>query len=133
MGYLSYYAVDQGRLVSGHSEGTEYIIEIDFERYDPSSTRKINEIRSLSGKKFTRFHRKDLGGGLTTIWQDDPAIHAAMDEFADSIDAGEEFIVDPYGTPLEPDTPMTVSLKGEVQKTRYKKMERWKYTFNVDR
>lgn len=131
MGYISYFAVDQGNLVSGHSEGTEYTIEIDFEQYAPNRKRKINEPKSLSGKTFTRFHRTDKSASLSTVWQDDVAIHDQMTEFADSIDAGEDFIIDPYGTPASPVMPITVTLKGDVQPVRFKKMERWKYTFSV--
>lgn len=132
MGYISYFAVDQGNMVAGHSEGTEYTIEIDFERYDPSTKRNVNERKALSGKKFTRFHSKERHGSFTTIWQDDTDIHAQMKEFADSVDAGEEFVIDPYGTLASPIEPMTVTLKGEVTQTRYKKMERWKYTINTE-
>ena len=132
MGTLTYEAVDRGNLVAGHSEGTEYTIELDFERFDDGSDRKINEIKSLSGKKTTRFHRKELFAAVGTIWVDDLATQLQLIEFFDSLDAGEDFALDPYGTIASPVENITATLKGNPSKARYKKMERFKYSFNIE-
>lgn len=132
MGTITYIAVDRGRLTAGHSEGTAYTIEVDFERHDDSSDRKSDEIVSLSGKsKFTRFHRKDVFASFSTVWIDSESLQLQMIELADSLDAGEEFIVDPYGTIATPVELITGRLKGEIDKTRYNKMERFKYSFSI--
>jgi len=133
MGTITYFAVDRGNLVSGHSEGTEYTIEVDFELHDPITSRQINEVKSLSGNTFTRLHRKDEFDQLTTIWVPDLVTQNQMREFADSMDAGEEATIDPYGTVLNPLEPMTVTLKGDIKKNRYQKFEWWKYSFAVNR
>jgi len=131
MGTISYIAVDRGRLTAGHSEGTSYTIEVDFELHDDSSDRKVSEPVSLSGKRFTLFHRKDIFESFSTLWVDDLARQLQMKELADSLDAGEEFVVDPYGTIAVPVEPITGHLKGVIKKQRYKKMERFKYNFSI--
>lgn len=131
MGCITYIAVDRGNLVAGHSAGTEYHIDIDFERYDPSYSKKASNTTSIGGRRFVRYHRTEKRGDFSTIWVDDVNLHAQFIEFMDSVYGGQEFIVDPYGTYLSPVEPMDATIVGDINVTRYKRMERWKYSFGA--
>jgi len=131
MGAITYIAVDRGRLVSGHSAGTEYSIEIDIKKFDPDLKREIEESVSLSGKRFTSLHRTDHMANVSTVQIVDTATQDQMNEFYDSILGGEDFTFDPYGLLASPVEQIAASLKGNPKRTRYKYMERWTYTFSI--
>ena len=131
MGTLTYTAVDRGRLVLGHSEGTEYTIEIDFKKFTPNVKRETSESNSLSGKRFTVFHRADSTASVSTIQIVDEDIQKQMSEFFDSVLAGEEFTLDPYGLLLSPVEQITATLNGNYKQSRYKHLERWTYDFSI--
>lgn len=132
MGSLTYLAVDQGRMISGHSEGTEYSFDLNFRVFTPNTKRAAFESKPLSKKyKTTTFLGKEYLANVATVWIDSASVHAQMNEFLDSIDAGEEFILDPYGTALSPVEQYTCKIVGDPSQTRYRHMERWKYAFKI--
>lgn len=131
MGFITYIAKDRGSLVSGHAAETEYTIEIDMVRHDPSRTTIKNESVSIGGRRLTVFHRIDKSADISTVHTKSTAIHAQMEEFFDSVAAGEQFTLDPYGTLLSPVEPETVMISGEPGKTRHKYIEMWQYSFSI--
>lgn len=131
MGTITYTAVDRGRLSAGHSEGTQYTLEVDFERHDPSEDDITSESASLSGRRLTVFYRFDQSADLTTVFIDDTTLQSQIVEFFDSIRAGEQFVIDPYGTIAAPVEQITAIKNGPATKTRYRHLEVWKYSFSI--
>jgi hypothetical protein len=132
MGSIIYTAVDRGRLVSGHSEGTQYSIDMGIKKFDPTFKREINESVSLSGLRTTLFHRADHTASVSTVQVTDLATHLQMNEFYDSVIAGEVFFFDPYGDTLNSVEQIIATLQGNPKQARYKYFERWTYSFSIN-
>lgn len=133
MGFITYIAKDRGSLVAGHAAETEYTIEIDMGRHNPSRNTIKDESTSIGGRQLTVFHRIERKADISTVHTKDTAIHAQMEEFFDSVAAGEQFTIDPYGTLLSPVQPLLVTMKGDPQSARHKYIEMWQYSFNIRR
>ena len=85
-------------LISGHTAGEEYTIDLPLEDWTPESEPETNSVTSLGGKKFESLHRieKSWSAGSTPI--DDSALIETVDEFFDSVAAGEVFDIKPFST-----------------------------------
>lgn len=134
---INFTAVDRGYLGAGVSAGNDVVIEIPLglEKFTPFQTRKTDEARALDGTAFTILHRVDYSAYVTTHWVDDEALQDKIFlEFASSVAAGEVFTIDPYGTILNPDNPISVKLQkgNSVAASRYHHWPRFKYAFTVD-
>lgn len=131
MGTLIYTAVDRGRLVSGHTAGNIYSIEIDFKTFLENEKRVISETKSISGQVYTQYMRKDTTAKVDSVWTDDATIIAQMDEFIDSVAAGETFDLDPYGTLASPVNTYPAQVEGDIRKSRYRYIEMFSYSFTI--
>jgi len=132
MGYITYTAVDRGELAAGHSEGTEYTIEIGFTRHKPKSKRIIDTTRSLAGDIHTEYHNKETYLTVKTALVKDPVIRNEIEEFFSSVDGGEEFLIDPFGVVASPSTLYTATLIGDPDHAPHENMT-WKtYSFEFD-
>jgi len=113
MAVFTYVAVDQGNLVSGHSEGTQYTIELPLSEWIPIKKKDDVVTRSLSGIKHTVLHNIAKKYKFRTVSTDDQNIIDGMEEMFDSIAAGEIFLMNPYGTISDPGNPISVSIDGD--------------------
>ena len=52
-------------------------------------------------------------------------------EFLDSVDAGETFVLDPYGTVASPDTLINVKLDGDPSEPRINSTMNYRVTFKA--
>lgn len=97
-------------LVSGHTAGTDYDLDLEADRIDgPGGREEINERKALDGTSQTIFHR------LEEIWEFRVFVAsqsdlAALREFLDSVADRQAFTFDPYGTVASPDDPKTGKL-----------------------
>lgn len=118
MAVITYNAVDRGDLVSGHSEGTEYTIEIPFTEWTPRNKKKGNTVSSLSGVKHHVLHYIERSFSFRTLGTDDTNLIASLDELFSSVAAGEVFTIDPYGTVANPDVTFSVQVNGDHRVSR---------------
>lgn len=131
MGSILYFAKDRGRLMSGHSDGTEYGLDVNFERDELDEERDQTTTKSLSGNTFTQLRRIDSTLTLTTSWITNTTTYAQMLEFLSSVSGGELFEVDPYGTLAAPEETFFCTLEGNYKRVRHGTMPIFKITFTV--
>jgi|GEM_PF-1784715 hypothetical protein len=128
-------------LVAGHVAGQEYSLVVPIEDWTPRRERVTEEVTSLDGKQFQTFHRKDRLWSVGTvpldaIGQVEPAdadLVEQLREWEDSVQAGEVFQIDPFGTPETPGQPVSVTLKGDVTESLVNSVGYYRYSFNVRR
>lgn len=84
-------------LISGHTTGEEYTIELPLSDWTPSSEPVTEKADALSGKRFTTLSRIEKSWSAASIPTDDAAILSQMEEFLDSVAGGEVFIINPFG------------------------------------
>ena len=118
-------------LISGHSAGTIYDLEIPANVWTPTDERRTEEVVSLSGKTQTRLHRVDEIYQFGSVPVDSASLQAQMTEFLRSVAGGELFIIDVYGTIASPVNPLTVRLSGNYDITRLGTMAYLSYSFKV--
>jgi hypothetical protein len=111
-------------VISGHTAGTVYDIEIDFAKFDPSKERHIETAVSLSGNTQTRLHRID---NLYDIETDSipEALQPQVEEFFDSVAGGELFTIDLFGVTY------IVRITDDPKFTRAATTRRFSYSFRV--
>ena len=115
MSVITYIARDRGKLVSGHSDLTEYSIEVPISSYNTTRENKGALQRSLSGVPFKTLHRIESSVSLSTILlhkSSDATTIAEIEEFLSSVAAGESFLIDAYGSLLSPDDPKEYTING---------------------
>jgi hypothetical protein len=132
MGVITYTAVDRGELVAGHSAATEYTIEIDFSIFKPNSKRNIDESVSLSGIRHTEFHHKESMMTVSTKLIKDESTRDELAEFFSSIDAGETFTIDPFGSFAASSKLYTATLSGDTDHAPHEKTEQARYSFEFN-
>lgn len=133
MSVVTYTAVDRGRLVSGHSELTEYSFEMPVSSVSMSAQNQGTVQKSLSGKRFHTLHNIERSTSLTTILihriQESDVIDQ-IEEFLSSVAAGETFQIDLYGSLAFPGNVSTYAVDGphstEIVDSVY-----LQYSFNV--
>lgn len=118
MAVFTYIAKDRGSLATGHSAETEYSIEIPLSKWDESNEKEESVNKSLSGTRFSVLHRIDRGASFKTVSTDDQTLIEGLTEMLDSVAAGEEFSIDPYGTIASPGTEIPVVIDGNFRKER---------------
>jgi len=104
-------------LINGHVIDTVYSIDINARSIARSSSVKSKTKKSLGGQTETIVQSRDINwsislNGITEL--DLPAIR----EFLDSVDAGESFVFDPYGTVAIPDNPISVKARAGYTESR---------------
>lgn len=132
MGRITYTAIDRGRMLSGHSALTEYTFELGVKAFTPSSTihKKVHKSLDMSREIVVR-HGKEHFAEVRTVNIFDPTIIAQMYEFEDSVDGGQTFTFDPYGTLASPSELYTATLESMVKPTRQGRMETWSFSFRI--
>lgn len=123
MGTITYTA--QRSLVSGHTAGTEYALEVPFEEWTPQSQPNTDETESLSGRVFTTLHRIDKMWRVGIMETEDQAVLDQMEEFFDSVAAGEVFTINALGTPR------VVKIQGAPSWNRTSTIPHYAATFTV--
>ena len=131
MAVFTYIAKDRGSLVSGHSDGTEYSIEIELAEWLPTNNKEESVTRPIDGPKFTVLHRIERGFNFKTVSTEDQTIIDGLIEMFDSVAAGEEFSIDPYGSIAVPDESFDVSIDGNYRQTREFQVE-FSFSAKVD-
>ena len=130
MATITYNAVDRGSLLSGHTEGTHYTIEFGAQSIERSIKRDNARSTALGGRVETLRNRKEIHWNIGT----DHIEHADLPvwyEFMDSVDAGEAFKLDPYGTAATPDAPRDVILEGNPTESRVGAIKVYTIRFRV--
>lgn len=105
------------KLTSGTTYGDAKSIDIDLQRWDPTTEPVKDSLTALSGKRTATLHRLEV---LHEVQSDyiESADKAKWDEFAASVAAGETFTFDALGTDASPDSPVSVTLEGSLQLQR---------------
>lgn len=98
-------------LATDHVIGVEYSIEFDAARIDRSASTERKEHRALGGVTEVLRYRHDTFWQLTASM----VLHTNLilwREFYHSVDGGEPFTLDAYGSLAAPDNPISVMLDG---------------------
>lgn len=119
-------------VTGGRTIGNSYKIEIGLKKYDYARARQVRESVSLSGNKYTTFHRVDLSRSVQTVVVDDPAMLGQLVEFMASTEAGETFYIDELGTMASPVFSEACALKGDYKPVRVGRAERYSIEFEVN-
>jgi len=90
MAYTITYTAKRS-ISGGRSYGTSYAFDVPLVRADRTATRQISTAVSLSGRRFTNFHRLDIGFTAQTAPIDTATVIDQMVEFLDSCAGGEIF------------------------------------------
>jgi hypothetical protein len=130
MGCIIYTAKNRGRMQAAHSEGTEYVIECNFNVANQSDERVETTVRSMAGSVFTQLVRTDSTLELSTTWVDNDA-RLELLEFLGSVAGGESFTVDPDGTFLTPVETFTGTIEGDYKITRHGTLPLYRVSFTV--
>jgi len=94
-------------LISGHEAGSVYSIDVILEQADRSVRPIVDQQRAIGGSQETLLHRVDVSWQIV-IGSINNAGLPAMREFLDSVYAGENFIIDIYGSVATANDPITV-------------------------
>jgi len=132
MAVFKYFAVDRGDLISGHSEGTEYLIEIPLSEWTPYKTKKESVIEPMEGPVHTLLLSIRRYFSFSTTSTGDATMITELEEMFDSVSAGETFVIDPYGTIATPGTFITVVMKGKHSSSRDGQIE-FKFSARVEK
>lgn len=125
--YTAKRSVTGGRVI-----GNSYKFEIGLKRYEYSRARQVRESISLSGNKFTTFHRVDLSRSVQTVVTDNADLLAQLVEFMASTEGGETFYIDELGTIASPVFSETCALKGDYKPVRVGRVGRYSIDFEVN-
>ena len=115
MGAVNYQA--KRSITGGHVLNTNYDLDIILEQADDSVAVTSSEIKSLGGNQETvlqniDFHWQISIGSITSV--NKPAVR----EFLNSVQGGEVFTLDVYGSVAVPDAPVSVVAKPGYQFSR---------------
>jgi hypothetical protein len=124
------YTAKRG-LVSGHTAGQPYELEVGIEGVSPSFNREENTLTTLSGKDFTTFYRIEERDSFSTVAIDDVALLAQLREFVMSVAAGEPFTMDLMGEPGSPVAPVSYKLRGNPSKRLVNSAGFYSYSWQV--
>lgn len=101
-------------LIPGHSANTSYSIDLPVVTMPVSRQVDRERQQSISGNRETiRFYACELWDVTLAVQYGTAA--AQVKEFLDSVEAGEPFTFDPYGSANTPHNPMT----GEIESSGY--------------
>jgi hypothetical protein len=118
-------------VVSGHTAGETYEMEVGIESVSPSFDREENTLTTLSGKDFTTFYRIEERDSFSTVAIDDVTLLAQMREFLMSVAAGEPFTLDLMGEPGSPVAPVSYKLRGSPAKRLVNSAGFYSYSWQV--
>lgn len=115
--------------------GLQYSFAVCLSDWTPRRSPETNEATSLSGRKFTTLHRieRTWAAGIVPIFalRADAALARQIEEWADSVAAGETFTIDPFGTLSDPGDPIEVTLEGDVRQSLASIVGYYGYAFTV--
>lgn len=131
MANITYFAVDRGKLISGHSEGTEYNLDVPISNFQESTRRKQKTITSLSGQNTTILHHIIRRASVSTSPSEETAVIDGMREFLDSVAGGEVFQIDLYGSSATPLDPKNYRLEGNYSESLVDITGFYKFSFKV--
>ncbi|WP_272962248.1 hypothetical protein [Alcanivorax jadensis] len=118
-------------VISGHTAGEAYEMEVGIESVSPSFDREENTLTTLSGKDFTTFYRIEERDSFSTVAIDDVTLLAQMREFLMSVAAGEPFTLDLMGEPGSPVAPVSYKLRGNPAKRLVNSAGFYSYSWQV--
>lgn len=106
MAVITYTALRN--ISGGRTYGNSYFFTLPLVRADRKTTRQISTAVSLSGRRFTNFHRLDIGFTGQSAPIDDANLIDQVKEFLDSCAGGEIFDVDGTNFVLDGDYSQTL-------------------------
>lgn len=106
MAAITYTADFRANLVTGHSVGTAYSIDVKLKAYSTALDAPKTVHVALNGSVETVLRRATRVITATISWPD--TLNANVEEFLWSIAAGEIFQFDAYGSVATPDEPIDV-------------------------
>jgi hypothetical protein len=104
-------------IIAGHAPLTDYSLDLSCTAIEPSRTQTQEVAESLSGDRETLRFNVILTWDVT-LAPIGGATLSAVEEFLHSVESGEQFSFDPYGTSNTPDAPIECELDGTFQKKR---------------
>lgn len=133
MAVITYTA--KRNVAPGRQVGQEYSFAVCLSDWTPRRSPETNETTSLSGRRFTTLHRieRTWSAGIVPIHVlgPDASLARQIEEWADSVAAGETFTIDPFGTLADPLDPVEVSLEGDVRQSLASIVGYYSYSFTV--
>ena len=117
MAYVSYIASPRAPLISGHTAGTRYNMDVRVSRSNSAIEAPKTVTISLSGKTETTLHRVSNISTIALFWNNSE--NPQMMEFLYSIAGGERFSFDLFGSVLTPDNPEEVIFTGRSLPTKF--------------
>lgn len=118
-------------LIDSHSAETEYSFEVALNKFERSPKREKETSASLSGNRFTVLHRIDMFFEVSTVPIKDISLIYQMREFLDSVAAGESFIIDAFGTELQPYQQKVVEIDGDYSESMVDISGYYAFSFKV--
>ena len=118
-------------IIAGHTSGTAYTIDFNAQVLDRSKKAVSNKSQSLGGQTEILRVRKDVFWAVTSDYITE-ADRPQWEEFLDSVDAGEAFTFDAYGTSASPDNAISVELdSADYDVKRVDAIQYYTFTFKV--
>ena len=117
-------------LISGHSSGLSYSIDLRIAARTPRTKREGREHKSLSGNKEYFLHRLEKFFSLQSAMLTQAELDQYI-EFLDSVAGGESFTFDAYGTVASPDNPQLATLDGDYSVSQASTVPHYRVTFTV--
>lgn len=138
MAVITYTA--KRNVAPGREADEEYSFEVPLADWTPDSSPEANGSMSLSGRQFTTLYRVEKGWSVGIlpihVLGDDAALARQIEEWADSVAAGEPFYIDPFGTVDVPVEPIQVQLparRSSVSQNMTNSVGYYSYSFQVRR
>lgn len=99
-------------IIGGHSINVSYSLDLSCTEITPSRRPSVTKNQSLSGRRESlRFFAEEIYSVELAPLAGDAL--AAVREFLDSVEAGEPFTFDPYGTSNVPRDPQAAEIDGD--------------------
>ena len=115
--------VAKRELITGHTVDTVYDLEYGLLVLDRSRDTKKSESIALDGSQETILHRQKTVFSVMT--RCDATTILQWREFIASIDGGEAFVFDEFGTIAVPDNGINCRLVGKTRERRIQKMNKY--------
>lgn len=93
--------------MAGHTLDDDYSLELGLAAADRQRAGLVKEVVAIGGGRETLYQRDEVTWSVVTVPIASSSL-AAVREFLDSVEGGESFTFDAYGTIAVPDNPVTV-------------------------
>ncbi len=118
-------------VVASHTAGNNYALDFSAGKLDRKSKTARKTHTSRGGQSETLRYRQTITWDITTT-RISGANMPLLREFLDSVDGGEVFTFDPYGTAAAPDNPVNCKLDSNgYSETRHGGTDSFRVSFRV--